>query len=212
MPKSTTKDLILEAAAFEALLAALDPDRMRAGEKYEEMRVLLIYWFQSRNCYSGPECADDTLDRAARQVLDKNTKGEEVRDIRAFIFGIAKFVLLEYYRIPEFPSDDVVSRALQRILSHDSSGAAEATQDALDGCLEELPRDQRDLILEFYSGEKGEKKEIRVRMAERLKRTMNALYILVYHIRRRLEDCVTRHTDATHSVPPGVKGISGFAT
>ena len=44
-PPALKKDWIVTPAAFEGLLQQLDPDRERAGERYEQIRQKLTKFF-----------------------------------------------------------------------------------------------------------------------------------------------------------------------
>jgi hypothetical protein len=64
------KDWVVTQSAFDRMLAELDPDRERAGEKYEQIRQKLMKFFQWRGCSSSAaeEHTDRTIDRVARKV------------------------------------------------------------------------------------------------------------------------------------------------
>jgi YD repeat-containing protein len=68
--------------------------------------------------------------------------------------------------------------------------AREQRLDCLDCCLQKLPPDQRDLIVEYYRDGRGQRIEQRRAMAKRLGITMNALGIRACRIRSTLEACV----------------------
>ena len=68
--------------------------------------------------------------------------------------------------------------------------AREQHLDCLDCCLQKLPPDQRDLIVEYYRDGHGQRIEQRRAMAKRLGITMNALGIRACRIRSTLEACV----------------------
>jgi YD repeat-containing protein len=68
--------------------------------------------------------------------------------------------------------------------------AREQHLDCLDCCLQKLPPDQRDLIVEYYRDGHGQRIEQRRAMAKRLGITMNALGIRACRIRSILEACV----------------------
>ena len=60
----------------------------------------------------------------------------------------------------------------------------------LDRCLQTLQTGQRELITEYYRGERAAKIEHRAALAERLGVTSNALSIRACRIRTLLERCV----------------------
>src|SRR5256885_4134102 len=58
----------LTGEAFSKLLARLDPDRERAGEKYEDLRRTLIRFFEWRGAPFPEEQTDETFNRVARKL------------------------------------------------------------------------------------------------------------------------------------------------
>jgi len=78
-----------------------------------------------------------------------------------------------------------------------SSGEAYVTADdgeervvCLRGCLETLSNENRELILEYYQGEKREKIQNRKRLMERLGIPVNTLRMRALRLRERLQGCV----------------------
>ena len=68
--------------------------------------------------------------------------------------------------------------------------AREKMHGCLEKCLDELPNDDRELILEYYRSEGREKIERRSELAGRLGLSKNALILRASRIRTRLEGCV----------------------
>ena len=60
----------------------------------------------------------------------------------------------------------------------------------LRGCMGELDDDERELMLEYYTGEGRDRIRRRKALAENLDVAMNALRIRAYRLRKKLEDCV----------------------
>ena len=83
----------LTREGLEALLAFLDPDRDRAGEKYQQIRQRLVKMFECRGLTPPEEPADETMDRVARRLAE----GEHVRagEPMAYFHGVARNVLRE---------------------------------------------------------------------------------------------------------------------
>src|SRR5215469_15865430 len=84
----------LTPAALEALLVALDRDRVTASEKYELLRQRLAKFFAWRSVTDADERADETLNRVARNL----ESGEAVRDLNSYALGVARLVALETVR------------------------------------------------------------------------------------------------------------------
>ena len=71
----------LTSTAFTRLLACLDPDRERAGEKYEDLRRTLIKFFEWRNAPFPEDHTDETFNRIAKKL------GEGIDALKELIAG-----------------------------------------------------------------------------------------------------------------------------
>jgi DNA-directed RNA polymerase specialized sigma24 family protein len=179
------KGWVLTQEAFDRLLARLDDDRERAGKAYEEARRKLVKFFEWNGSGSPEEHADETINRVARKV----NEGEEIRNVRGYFGGVARLLLLEIYKEREYERGAIESLPPpSRITEEDDHG--EPRRECFERCLESLPRESRELIVEYYREEKGAKIELRKGLAARLDIPLNALRIRAHRIRARLEECV----------------------
>ena len=179
----------LTPEAFDKLLASLDPDRERAGEKYEQIRSGLVCFFEWRGSPFPEEHADETINRVARKI----DVGEQVSDPFTYVYGVARMLLLEVYK--EREKERVALAHLppphQPSLSEQEEQAdTELRLDCLERCLDELSTESRDFLSQYYEGEKRIKIENRQRLAERLQIPLNALRLRARRIRGKLENCV----------------------
>ena len=201
----------LTEGAFERLLQALDPDRDRAGEKYELLRTKLIKFFAWGGSPWPEDHADESIDRLIRRL----DQGEAVERLEGFAYGVARLVLLE--------SRKERSQAQQRLVGlaslpgpGEELAAREASAGCLEACLARLPQGEKELILEYYRGDGSERIRGRKALAERLQVPMSLLRIRVHRIRARIETCLrqslgrslqvgprSRKTDASGSPPAG---------
>lgn len=189
----------LTREGLEALLAYLDPDRERAGEKYQQIRQRLVKLFECRGAASPEEHADETIDRVARRLAE----GEQVRsrDPAAYFHGVARNVLREHWTRPR---DRVVALTpgLDRASpdpSGDDTGDAEARFRCLEGCLAALPAEMSRVITVYYGQAGAEKIARRKELAAELGISNDALWARAHRIRARLEHCVRecmRHAGA----------------
>lgn len=171
---------VLTQEAFDALLVWLDPNRERAAKKYEEIRRRLIKLFTCRGCTLAEDLTDETINRVARKIqgeLGQNYVGDPVR----YFYGVAHNVYLEHVRKKPEPLPMPPPRPTEEV---------EQEHACLDACMERLPPNNRELILEFYREEKQAKIEHRKRLAERLGISPNALRIQAHRIRVGLLECV----------------------
>jgi len=171
----------LGQAAFDRLLSWLDPDRERAGEKYEQIRARLIKIFQSRGCQTSEELADDTINRVTRKVA--NIADGYQGDPALYFYGVAQKVFLEYVtRKPPPPPPPRL----------DQEEDLNEEYECLEQCLERLSPRSRELILLYYQRDKQAKIDSRKELAARLGIASNALKIRALRVRNRLRDCVTQ--------------------
>ena len=81
----------IDTASFDALLAALDPDRTAASAEYERVRRRMIRFFTIHQARSPEDLSDTAFNRLARRIAE----GEEIRNARQYLSGIARILLLE---------------------------------------------------------------------------------------------------------------------
>jgi DNA-directed RNA polymerase specialized sigma24 family protein len=172
----------LTAEALGALLAFLDPDRDRAGEKYEEIRLKLTKYFEWENCSFVEELADETINRVARAI----DQGREIHDIRAFFFGVSRNIRLESLRAGDKQRRALAEMSRMQPFGPDQPELESALQ-CLDRCLDALPEDRRVLIMKYYREDQNREDLARTRGL-----THSALRNRAHRIRDRLERCVGR--------------------
>lgn len=190
--------------ALERLLRLLDPDPTRAAEEYVKIRMRLTRLFEWRGARFPEDLVDETISRVARRL----DEGIEIHsdDPYRYFCGVAHLVFKEVLR----------ERRRERKL-RDPANWPEATvpeedledprMDVLQECLDALPADQRDLVLDYHQGEGRERIENRRVIAERLGVPLNALRIRVHRIRVKLEECVRSNLREQ-----GVSGANGIRT
>lgn len=179
----------LTKEAFDKLLVCLDEDREAAGEKFLLIRRNLVRFFEGRGCFKAEEYADETINRAAKRLFE----GEVIQDVNNYCFGAAKFVLLEGFKeqekekefLNELPEEEAAKP------SFDEEDEREARLECLNGCLQTLPQEGRDLITQYYKGERRDKIENRQRIADSLGIPLQALRSRAVRLRDKLEACLT---------------------
>jgi RNA polymerase sigma factor (sigma-70 family) len=175
-PTPLKADRELTKEGFDRLLVWLDPDRDKAAEKYEYIRIRLTKMFESRGCLSPESLADDTIDRVARRVheIAQTYEGNPL----LYFHGVARMVYLEYLRKPSQSTPMPCS---------DASEETEQRHDCLEQCLNHLTSRNRELILHYYEGEIDDRREV----ARRLGISANALRLRVHRIRESLGRCIS---------------------
>ena len=175
----------LTQEAFDKLLHALDGERARAGNIYQETRNNLIRFFEWRGCPFPEDHADETINRVAKRILE----GEDVRDVTKYFFGVARLLFLEIQKTRARELNAVNNLPEAEAGSHDSD---EARLDCLRDCLDGIAPDQRELIIGYYQGEKSNKIKNRQILSERLRIPIGTLRMRALRLREQLEACVEK--------------------
>jgi len=175
----------LNQEAFDKLLVAFDLDRDTAGRKYLEIRNNLTRFFQWRGCSFPEDHADETINRIAKRVAE----GEAILNHSGYAMGVARLLLLEINkgRQREQSALAEIGAAPDVYVPEDDD---ESRLTCLRSCLQTLSPDNRELILQYYQGEKGEKIENRKKLLDRLGIPVNTLRMRALRLRERLQACV----------------------
>ena len=178
----------LTADIFAKLLARLDPNRERAGERYEDLRRTLTRFFEWR-CAPFPE---EQTDEVFNRVAKKLGEGIEIKNIGGYCYEVARLVFLEAVKrqdSKQVPLDSVEFEVA--IASNiDETTEKELRLTCLDGCLRSLPPESADLILEYYRYEKRAQIDRRRALAERFGLRRDALANRAQRLRDKLAQCV----------------------
>ena len=182
------KDWVLTQDAFDSLLDWLDADRDRAGRKYESIRLRLIKIFTCRGCHQAEELADETINRVVARVVELASGYEG--DPALYFYGVSQKVHLEYLRKVHTQPINLAAESSQNSQTIDLTSDIEPEYECLERCLEQLPPDNRDLVLRYYQQERKAKIEHRKSLAAELGIAVNALRIRAHRIRLVLQRCV----------------------
>lgn len=186
MEVTTRHKWTLTQEAFDKLLSSLDHDRELAGRAYEELRSQLVRLFQWRGCPFPEDHADETLNRVARKI----EAGENIRDPRAYTFGVARLLLLEIFKHVERTQKSLNAVSPDQSNEEEESKRSEVRVACLQKCLGQLSADNRAFILQYYQGEGGAKIKSRKKLAQSLSLSINTLRMRALRLRETLEACV----------------------
>ena len=182
---NTRQKWTLTQDAFDKLLIAFGGDRESGSEKYLQIRGNLTRFFEWRGCPFPEDHADETMNRVAKKV----DQGEEILNPAGYAMGVARLLLLEIVkgRQREQSALTEIGRESEAYEAEDDS---EGRLSCLRNCLQSLTPDNRDLILQYYQGEKSEKIQNRKKLMERLGVPVNTLRMRALRLRERLQGCV----------------------
>jgi DNA-directed RNA polymerase specialized sigma24 family protein len=170
--------------AFDGLLSALDPDRDIAAGKYLEIRRNLVRLFEWRGCSTPDEHADETINRCAKKIAD----GDAIRDIATYSIGVARMLVREMGHqraIAPLPLDKAPEPSAQPA----EPDIQDARVECLRRCLSRLSPENRDLILRYYQGDKGEKIKNRKVLSQLFGIPSNVLRMRALRLREKLYLC-----------------------
>jgi DNA-directed RNA polymerase specialized sigma24 family protein len=175
----------LTREAFDKLLVAFGEDPASAAEQYLETRSNLTRFFEWRGCPFPEDHADETMNRVAKRL----EAGEEIRNPSGYCIGVARMLLLEINKERAREQQALGEMASSQVAAPDASESEEPIE-CLRACLQTLSAENRELIIEYYQGEKGTKIEIRKRLTERFGVPVNTLRMRALRLREKLQTCV----------------------
>lgn len=169
-----SKKSVINQTAFDRMLLWLNPDREKAAQKYEAIRRRLVEIFASRHFPDAERLADDTIDRVILKV--PQIEDGWVGNPAYYFLAVAKKIILEASKRTPFvaPPPSPEAEELER------------EDRCLERCLGLLSQDDRELILEYVSGNKKQ----RLEQGQKLGITPNALRIRVYQIKKIIRPCI----------------------
>jgi RNA polymerase sigma factor (sigma-70 family) len=176
--QKTDKELTQEE--FAGFLVWLDPDRERAGEEYERLRFRLCTFFAQRRCAFADDLTDETINRV---IVRANA--EKIENKLAYCYGVARNVYREWLREqrPHLDINDIP-------VATDAPAEPSFSSECLDKCLEELPPEARNLLLDYFSEAKLAKIKLHQRISKSLKTSQTALRMRVMRHKKKLKVCV----------------------
>jgi DNA-directed RNA polymerase specialized sigma24 family protein len=169
---------------FDLLLAQLDAERDKAGEKYEVLRRKLIKFFGWWGSDDTDELADEAFDRVAKKLAE----GEAVRDVNGYLMGVARLIFKEHVR------GQIRMRATVEQLPREPSTADPTDEEARHGCYEKclgkLPTQSRDFVVQYYQMHDRNRADEREALAAQMQIPLNLLRVRAFRIRKKLGECM----------------------
>jgi hypothetical protein len=175
---------------FERLLRWFGPDRDAAAREYSVAHEKLTRFFRFNYCNCPEDLADEVMNRVARKHPDL----WEGRIHIAVLLGFARYVLKEYEwkrdMFVDVASVDTNAEVSQAGSSLNRNEEDEIRSGCIDSCLARLPRDDKELLLEYHRYEGAAKISRRVAMAQERGMTLNSLRLKVCRLKSVLAECV----------------------
>jgi DNA-directed RNA polymerase specialized sigma24 family protein len=175
----------LTQEAFEGLLRSIGSDRDTAAGRYLEIRRNLVRLFEWRGCSTPEEYADETMNRCARKIA----AGDEIRDLATYSIGVARMLLREMGRVRAREPHSLCDVPEPRVAPTQHEIGQGEQAECLRKCLAQLSAAHRDLILNYYTGDKGDKIRERKSLMQSLGIPASSLRMRALRIRESLELC-----------------------
>jgi DNA-directed RNA polymerase specialized sigma24 family protein len=182
----------MNAASLEALLAALGRDTEDATAAYRMLHARLVRFFDLQNITDPEALADQAMDRLAASLLARGT--ETIASPAAFVLGIARHLLQEERRHVAREGEVAYEWARGQI---EDSATKETELQRLERCLEQMPKDRRELLRSYYAWSGRAKIEHHRRMAAEHGLSVNALRNRMLRARAELLACLKQQRDVS---------------
>lgn len=175
-----------ETTDFDKFLTYLAPDRDEAAKRYENIRRSLIRYFISRRANDPELCADMVLEVLQRKIA----AGEELQNAERYGFAVASKV-----RFKDWEQGQKMVELTGNLISESAQPSLEtieeenASEKCMTACLKNFPAKDRDLVVQYYLGEKHDK-ERRGGLAKREGLTAGNLKVKVHRLTKKLKECL----------------------
>lgn len=174
------------AREFEQLLAWLAPDRERAGEEYERIRLNLLDYFRRRGTEDPLGLADVVIARVTAKVGEP--EWVFVGEPAAYFFAVARNVLREWRRRPaqvELPAH------LASMPEQTTDDTKERLLECLEQCWARLTAQEGSLLSRYCLGTPPLRlPESREQQARELGMSMNLLRVTAHRLKAKIRRCV----------------------
>jgi len=184
MQNAAREKWTLTREAFDGFLAALGPDRDHAADRYLEIRRNLVRLFEWRGCPTPDDYADETINRCARKIGE----GEQIRDVATYCIGVARMLLREMSRDRALGERSLDEGPEPQSPPHEPEDVEDRTE-CLRRCLGQLSTENRDLILAYYQGDKGDKIKNRKGLTQLFGLRSSTLRMRALRLRDTLQQC-----------------------
>ena len=181
------KKWVLTKETFDRFLAILDNDRDKAGEKYEEIRLKLLKYFQ----WCGSTFPDIDADETLNRVMRRMEEGADVYNVNGYIYGVARLVHTESLK-QRNRKQELEESSLIELWSVGVDAEVVQRHECLERCLSKLSDEDRAMIIEYYMHDKAKKVTCRERLAAKLGVSLNTLRVKMHRQRLNLESCVNK--------------------
>jgi DNA-directed RNA polymerase specialized sigma24 family protein len=181
---------------FAGLLLKLGREPLESGARYETLRTRLIFYFTRKSLDFPEDLADEVLDRLARRLAE----GTEIDSLTGFALGIARFVAQEQASRP-FQIQVLEETFFNNIPANSPTESMEERISGMEHCLNRLTTAEVELLERYYLGDGESLIRARKSISETLKILPESVRQRIFSIRRRIRECMERHTARIRTKP-----------
>jgi DNA-directed RNA polymerase specialized sigma24 family protein len=174
---------------FDSLLSWLSPDTDQAAVVYEKIRLGLIRYFRFRGCPEAESLTDETFNRVMRKLsvveFDENINKSN------YFYSFASLIFREDYARRRKTADktvELVHFVKERL--ENAGKEKNSSIECLETCLAKESPQFGELLLDYYSAAKGEKRQMRKKLAAELDISLELLHSRVARMRNVLRECL----------------------
>jgi len=177
---------------FGDLMIWLGSNAEDPGGKYEHIRQTLVKLFIWNGYWDAEDLADEAIDRVMRKIpkITIDYSG----DPALYFYGVAKKILQERRRQDNLRRESQLESRLPADNNHQADYSDESDQkfECLAKCIQKLPPESRELIINYYQHEKRAKIDFRKQIAEKMDIDVESLRLKVFRIRGSLHKCIKK--------------------
>lgn len=191
-PRPPKPEWVPTPESFERLLLWLSPDRERAGETYEQIRIKLIKRFRQLEGSDPEFLTDQTINRVMQKL--PQILAEWKGDPAAYFFSVAFYIHQEDRRkhlllpLPLLDLPDPNQSKPPDLL--DDQEDDDLLECCLKECLEKQAQHKREMIVEYYRGDRNEKIRRRKELAAKQNIKLPNLRLKAQRVRSDLKKCI----------------------
>lgn len=179
---------VLTPESFDRMLLWLNPERDEAAQKYEKIRSALIKRFGQLGCLDPEQLTNETFDRLARKLPE--VLADYVGEPEPYVFSIAYYVYKEHLRRPVLLSITTPDFSRTDTSNQEEIIEKERLDSCLQHCMEKLDPVNREMIRDYYRGERQDKIRSRKELADRLGIKLSNLRLKAQRVRTSLKKCI----------------------
>lgn len=184
-----TKKSQITQKDFNSLLNWFSSNADEAALFYEQVRKGLIRFYRFRGCLEAETLTDETFNRVAKKIA--TIEFDEDFNKSAYFYSFASRIFREDYakrKKQTAKNEELKVVTMQRLVKLENK--KNPSLECLEQCLAKESPETSDVLLEYYNAVKGEKSQLRKKLAEEQNINVQTLHTRVSRMKAGLRDCI----------------------